>query len=68
MSFGNLWTNVTEDQVKRVQQEFFMDIMLMLITCGILLVMIHYDPKGCGIPVREWLIGFFILYFSRSTF
>lgn len=45
-----------------------MDIMLMLITCGILLALIHYDPKGCGIPVREWLIGFFILYFSRSTF
>lgn len=26
------------------------------------------DPKGCGIPVREWLMYFSIIYFSRSVF
>lgn len=45
-----------------------MDMTLLLITCGILLLLRYYDPKGCGIPLREWLIGFFILYFSRSTY
>lgn len=26
------------------------------------------DPKGCGIPIREWLMVFAALYFSRSFF
>jgi hypothetical protein len=26
------------------------------------------DPKGCNIPLREWLMVFTVLYFSRSTF
>ena len=26
------------------------------------------DPKGCGIPLREWLMVFSVLYFSRSLF
>jgi len=26
------------------------------------------DPKGCGIPLREWLAVFSILFFSRSSF
>jgi hypothetical protein len=68
MSFGNLWTNVTEEQAKRVQSEFFMDMLLMFISVTILMVLKHYDPKGCGIPLREWLIVFFVLYFSRSTY
>jgi hypothetical protein len=41
---------------------------MMVVSVGILLLIMHYDPKGCGIPLREWLIGFFILYFSRSSF
>lgn len=40
----------------------------MFVSIGILLTIKHYDPKGCGIPLREWLIGFFVLYFSRSSF
>ena len=45
-----------------------MDITLAIFTTGILYMTIYYDPKGCGIPLREWLIGFFLLYFSRSSF
>jgi hypothetical protein len=41
---------------------------LMFVSIGILLTIKHYDPKGCGIPLREWLIGFCVLYFSRSSF
>jgi hypothetical protein len=26
------------------------------------------DPRGCGIPIREWLMVFAALYFSRSFF
>lgn len=26
------------------------------------------DPKGCAIPIREWLMVFCALYFSRSAF
>jgi len=40
----------------------------MIVSCGLILIIKHYDPKGCGIPLREWLLGFFVLYFSRSTF
>jgi len=41
---------------------------MLIVTVAILEMIISYDPKGCGIPLREWLIGFFSLYFSRSTF
>ena len=26
------------------------------------------DPRGCGIPIREWLMVFAGIYFSRSSF
>ena len=41
---------------------------LCIIMLTVLQIIRHYDPKGCGIPVREWLMGFFMLYFSRSTY
>ena len=25
-------------------------------------------PQGCGIPVREWILIFFVLWLSKSTF
>ena len=43
--------------------------MALLVTCLIILQMIREaDPHGCGIPIREWLMVFSALYFSRSTF
>ena len=68
MSFANMFSHVTEDQEKQIQQEFIMDITLAIFTTAILYMIMYYDPKGCGIPLREWLIGFFLLYFSRSSF
>jgi hypothetical protein len=41
---------------------------LLAITLLILYFIKYYYPKGCGIPVREWLMVFACLYFSRSTF
>jgi hypothetical protein len=40
----------------------------MLLSITVLQVIRSYDPKGCGIPLREWLMGFFFLYFSRSWY
>jgi hypothetical protein len=68
MSFANMWTSVTEERAKKIHAEFAMDMTLLVITVGILLLIKYYDPKGCGIAMREWLIGFFCLYFSRSSF
>ena len=67
MDFLSMWSQVTDEQVKRIQQEFFFDCLMGVLTCGLLYLSILYQ-KGCGIPVREWLIGFFVLYFSRSSF
>ena len=36
MSFANLWTTITADQERKVKDEFFMDIILLVITVGIL--------------------------------
>ena len=68
MSFANMWTVLTAEQEKEIIQEFFLDILLLAITITVLELIIQYDPKGCGIPLREWLIGFACLYFSRSSF
>lgn len=68
MSFANVWTNVTEEEEKRVQQEFALDIVLFIVAISILQFLRKEFPKGCGIPLREWLMWFFGLYFSRSTF
>jgi hypothetical protein len=36
MSFANLWTTITAEQERKVHDEFFMDIVLLAITIGIL--------------------------------
>lgn len=68
MSFANMWTSITEDQEKQIRSEFYMDMALLVLTVTIIELIKQYDRKGCGIPLREWLLGFFILYFSRSLF
>lgn len=40
---------------------------LMVIVVWILWYCMEYQ-KGCGIPIKPWLMVFFILYFSRSSF
>ena len=68
MSFANMWSSVNEEQEKAIWAEFGMDITLLVVSLVILSLAIHYDPKGCGIALREWLMVFCVLYFSRSTF
>ena len=68
MSFGDLWTTITEEEEKRITQEFVLDILCLFVSLFILEMIREADPKGCGIPIREWLMGFCVLYFSRSTF
>ena len=68
MSFANMWTTLSADQEKEIKQEFFTDITLGIVCLAILQMIREYDPKGCNIPLREWLMGFVILYFSRSTY
>ena len=41
---------------------------LLALTLIILYFIKYYFPKGCGIPIREWLMIFACLYFSRSSF
>ena len=59
---------MTEDEEKKIKNEFFLDMFLLVICIVILEIIKQTDPKGCGIPLREWLMVFFALYFSRSTF
>lgn len=67
MDFMSMWSQVTDDTVNRIQTEFCFDIILMTVFVTLLGLAIHYMP-GCGIPCREWLIVFVVLYFTRSTF
>lgn len=68
MSFANLWTTISAEQERKVWNEFYLDIILLAASEGILQIIRTYDPKGCGIPLRRWLMVFCGLYFSRSTF
>ena len=45
-----------------------MDLIFLLFAVTILEAIKYYDPKGCGIPIREWLLVFFVLYFTRSSY
>ena len=67
MDFLSMWSQVTDEQVKKIQAEFCLDIILMTVVTWILWYCITYQ-KGCGIPVKQWLMVFFIMYFSRSSF
>lgn len=68
MSFANLFGSLNEQEEKKIKEEFFLDITLLIIALVILQLIREADPKGCAIPIREWLMVFFALYFSRSSF
>ena len=34
----------------------------------LLSIHLHNNPQGCGIPVREWILVFFIIWLTKSTF
>lgn len=68
LSFANLWSSINEEQENAIYTEFALDMTLMTIILIVLGLCIHYEPIGCGIPVREWLMAFTIVYFTRSLF
>lgn len=68
MSFLNVWTSLNEAEEQRITEEFCFDMMMMIICVTVIYCCIEMDPKGCGIPVREWLMIFSIIFFSKSVF
>ena len=54
-----------EDEIKWIKIEFAIDIVLLAI---IILVLIFTKKRSheCGIPVREWIMCFFIIWLSKS--
>lgn len=68
LSFANLWSSINEEQENQIYTEFALDMTLMTIILIALGLCIHYEPVGCGIPVREWLMVFSVVYFTRSLF
>ena len=67
MSFANMWSSVNDEQAAELWTQFALDMGCMAICLIVLALCMHFDPKGCGIPLREWLMCFFVLYFSRSS-
>ena len=67
MDFISMWNQVTDEQVRKVQSEFTLDCILLTIVVYLLEMSIQYQ-QNCGIPIKEWLLGFFIIYFSKSAF
>lgn len=68
LSFANLWSSINEEQENAIYTEFALDMTMMTIILIVLGLCIHYEPVGCGIPVREWLMTFSVVYFTRSLF
>jgi hypothetical protein len=67
MDFISMWSHVTEERVRKIWAEFCLDMILLTIVLYLLEMSILYQ-QNCGIPIKQWLMGFFIIYFSRSTF
>ena len=67
MDFISMWSQVTEEQVKKIWAEFCLDVILLTIIVYLLELSILYQ-SNCGIPIKQWLMGFFIIYFTRSSF
>eukprot|EP00355_Strombidium_rassoulzadegani_P003500 CAMPEP_0168629004 /NCGR_PEP_ID=MMETSP0449_2-20121227/12152_1 /TAXON_ID=1082188 /ORGANISM="Strombidium rassoulzadegani, Strain ras09" /LENGTH=215 /DNA_ID=CAMNT_0008671473 /DNA_START=113 /DNA_END=760 /DNA_ORIENTATION=+ len=63
----SVWSQVTDEQVRKIRNEFIIDIILLALCIYLLELSMTYQ-KNCGIPVKQWLMGFFIIYFSRSSF
>lgn len=42
--------------------------MLLAIIVTLIVLDMKHHPEGCGIPVREWILIFFVIWLSKSTF
>lgn len=54
-----------EDEIKWIWIEFIIDIILLIIII-LILIFTRKRQHECGIPVREWIMAFFIIWLSKS--
>lgn len=66
--FGKIRQDQIDTEVNRMWIEFWIDIIILLVIVTFLVIDIRSNPKGCGIIVREWIIIFFVIWLSKSTF
>lgn len=66
--FGKIRQEQIDNEVTRIWIEFWIDISILLIIVTLLVYDIRSNPRGCGIIVREWIIIFFVIWLSKSTF
>jgi uncharacterized membrane protein len=66
-SFATIRQREIDKQVWMIKLEFYIDIAVLAIIITLISIHIHQNPHGCGIPVREWILVFFIIWLSKST-
>ena len=66
-SYAQIRLKEVEDEIFWIKLEFFIDILALLIIV-LVLVLTRKRHNECGIPVREWIIVFFAIWLSKSTF
>ena len=67
-SFASIRQSEIEKQIWRIKLEFYIDIAVLALIVTLISIHLHQNPNGCGIPVREWILVFFIIWLTKSTF
>ena len=66
-SFKEIRQGYISNETKNLWFEFAFDFTLLTIITIIILVQI-FNHSGCGIPIREWILGFFTIWLLKSSF
>jgi len=64
--FQTVRNELNEKEISSMKIEFYIDIVVLILILGFL-IWDKSNHKGCGIPIREWLIVFFIIWLSKSA-
>ena len=67
-TFSQIRQEEIEKQIWRIKLEFYIDIAVLALIVTLLSIHLHNNLQGCGIPVREWILVFFIIWLTKSTF
>lgn len=67
-SFSQIRQKQIDDDVFALKLEFFIDIIILAIIVTLIVLDMKAHPEGCGIQVREWVLIFFVVWLSKSTF
>lgn len=67
-SFKQIREQEVEKQIWRIKLEFYIDILVLAIIVTLIALHLSQNPQGCGIPVREWILVFFIIWLTKSSF